>query len=118
LKSVAFPCTSRMKFLTGSANGEPGSEGLPRHLTGTKHVSHKMRTRCLSYLYMLCGCHLVKGGGIEGWRVDLKKDLCASRTGFFVLSSVFKEQRFQKILQPLPDDIVGAGQPFNFNCCD
>ena len=41
LKSVAFPCTSRMKFLTGSANGEPGSEGLPRHLTGTKHVSHK-----------------------------------------------------------------------------
>ncbi len=41
LKSIAIPCTSRMKFLTGSANGEPGSEGLPRHLTGTKHVSHK-----------------------------------------------------------------------------
>ena len=41
---------------------------------------------------MLCGYHLFTGGGIEGWRSGLKKDLCASRTGFFVLSSVFKEQ--------------------------
>tara|TARA_Y100000766_G_scaffold29290_1_gene20321 strand:- start:33 stop:221 length:189 start_codon:yes stop_codon:yes gene_type:complete len=41
---------------------------------------------------MLCGYHLFTGGGIEGWRSGLKKDLRASRTGFFVLSSVFKEQ--------------------------
>ena len=68
-----------------------------------------MRTRCLSYLYMLCGYHLFTGGGIEGWRAGLKKDLCASRTGFFVLSSVFKEQRFQNKLTPLPVDNVGAG---------
>ena len=58
---------------------------------------------------MLCGYHLFTGGGIEGWRSGLKKDLRASRTGFFVLSSVFKEQVVQIPLQPLPDDNVGAG---------
>ena len=81
-----------MKFLTRSANGEPGSEGLPRYLTGTKHVSHKMRTRCLSYFIYVVRVPPFIGGGIEGWRLGLKKDLCASRTGFFVVSSVFKEQ--------------------------
>ena len=64
------------------------------------------------FIYFVRVPPLLKGGGIEGWRVGLKKDLCASRTGFFVLSSVFKEQLLQKFLQPLPDDIVGAGHPF------
>jgi|TARA_B100001094_G_scaffold194835_1_gene188845 hypothetical protein len=61
---------------------------------------------------MLCGYHLFTGGGIEGWRSGLKKDLRASRTGFFVLSSVFKEQLSQISLQPLPVDIVVAGLRF------
>ena len=80
-----------MKFLTRSANGEPGSEGLPRYLTGTKHVSQNENTLSFIFIYVVRVPPLI-GGGIEGWRLGLKKDLCASRTGFFVLSSVFKEQ--------------------------
>ena len=81
-----------MKFLTRSANGEPGSEGLPRYLTGTKHVSHKREHVVFHIFIYVVRVPPFIGGGIEGWRSGLKKDLCASRTGFFVLSSVFKEQ--------------------------
>jgi hypothetical protein len=56
----------------------------------------------------LCGCHLVTktGGGIVRSTTSVQEDRRVARTGFFVLSSVFKERdnRARGLRCRLPDD--------------